>query len=74
MTSSPARLTLDPKLQIFSVVSSEAFRLMWGSPNVVLEHSDNVTGNWAGVPGAASPFDITVYGPGKSFRLRQTGP
>jgi Ig-like domain-containing protein/Kelch motif protein len=70
--SLPAILTLEPKLQVFRVAG--AFSLVWGSPNIVLEHSDSVTGNWAVVPGANSPFDIALFGPGKFFRLSPASP
>ena len=68
--SSPAILTLNPKLQIFRI--APAFDLLWGSSNIVLEHSDVVTSNWVAVPGANSPFDIAPVGAGKFFRLRPT--
>ena len=68
--SSPAILTLNPKLQIFRI--APAFNLLWGSSNIVLEHSDVVTSNWVAVPGANSPFDIAPVGAGKFFRLRPT--
>lgn len=70
--SFPAILTLDPKLQVFSVAN--ALKLIWSDPNVVLEQSDASIGPWTAVPGATSPFDISLTGPGKFFRLRQTGP
>lgn len=70
--SSPAILTLNPKLQIFTI--PPAFSLLWGSSNIVLEHADSLLDNWSVVPGATSPFDVAPFGPGKFFRLRQTTP
>jgi hypothetical protein len=64
-----ATLTLDPQLHLFNV---ELFHLVWGLSNVVLQHSEVVTGNWVTVPGANSPFDVAPVGAAKFFRLRPT--
>ena len=69
--SLPARLSLDPNLQIFKI---KVFSLLWGLPNQVLQQSDVLTGNWSVVPGATSPFNVSGSGPGKFFRLGQIGP
>jgi hypothetical protein len=68
----PAILTLNPKLQVFSIAN--ALTLIWSAPNVVLEQADALTGPWTPVPGATPPFDIALAGPGKFFRLRPTAP
>jgi hypothetical protein len=70
--SSPALLTTDASLQVFS--AANALTLVWSSPNTVLQQADAVTGPWSAVPGAVSPFDITAAGPGKFFRLVSGNP
>jgi hypothetical protein len=67
LTSLPAVLTLTPKLQAFNL--HQAFRLVWGTPQAQLEQSDDL-GNWTVVQGAASPFNIAVFGKGKFFRIQ----
>jgi hypothetical protein len=70
--SFPAILTLDPKLQVFS--TANALKLIWSDASVLLEQSDATTGPWSAVPGATSPFDLALAGPGKFFRLRPAVP
>jgi hypothetical protein len=70
--SSPAVLTTDPRLQIFSSVNS--ITLVWASSSAVLQEADSLVGPWTPVPGATSPFDVAAQGVGKFFRLAPTGP
>ncbi|HWV99090.1 MAG TPA: kelch repeat-containing protein [Candidatus Acidoferrum sp.] len=69
----PAILTTDPRLQIFSAQQGSA-QLVWSAANLVLEQADTVTGPWSVVSGASSPFDLTLNGPGKFFRLNTNSP
>src|SRR4029077_3717602 len=69
----PANLTTDPRLQIFSAQQGSA-QLVWSAANLVLEQADTVTGPWSVVSGASSPFDLTLNGPGKFFRLNTNSP
>lgn len=66
--TAPAILTTDPRLQIFSAQQGSA-QLVWSAANLVLEQADAVIGPWSVVAGATSPFDLTLNGPGKFFRL-----
>jgi hypothetical protein len=70
--SLPAILTLDLNLQIFS--SANTVTLVWAGSNVVLEQARAVTGPWAVVPGATSPFVVGVFLPNQLFRFRVIGP
>ena len=69
----PAFLTTDPRLQIFSAQQGSA-ELVWSAANLVLEQADAVTGPWSTVSGATSPFDLTLNGPEKFFRLNTNSP
>jgi hypothetical protein len=68
--SQTAILTLTPALSIISLPAD--FHLVWGDPAVVLEHTDDVGGKWAPVPGATSPFRISGSGSAKFFQTRPT--
>jgi hypothetical protein len=48
--------------------------LVWGADNVVLQVALSPTGPWTGVPGATSPFAISVFPPGEFFRLKVAAP
>lgn len=69
--SLPASLSLNPSLQL---LTARSFSLLWGASNVVLQFSDFLPGTWNTVPGAASPFDFSTFGPGQFFRLQPAGP
>ncbi len=69
----PAILTTDPRLQIFSASQGSA-QLVWSAANLVLQQADSAVGPWTTVPGATSPFDLTLNGPGKFFRLNTNSP
>lgn len=72
VNSLPTWLSLSPDLQILKVRS---FSLLWGASNAVLQQADApLPGLWNVVPGAASPFDISGFGPGSFFRLAPAGP
>jgi hypothetical protein len=73
MYSVPAILTTDPSLQIFSAQQGAA-QLVWAAANLVLEQADQLSGPWSAVPGASSPFDLTLSGAGKFFRLNTNSP
>jgi len=72
LETAPAILTTDPKLQIFS--SGEGLQLLWSAPGLVLQQADSITGPWTTVEGATSPYDLTVQGPKKFFRLNAGSP
>jgi hypothetical protein len=63
-----ARLTFEPKLQIFT--ASDTTTLIWSDPSVILEQADTLSGPWFVVPGATSPFNPANVGPVKFFRVR----
>jgi hypothetical protein len=68
--SHSAILTLDPKLQIFSVANTAT--LIWSpAPNLVVESAPSVTGPWNIIPNAPNPLAVGAFGPAKFFRLRQ---
>jgi hypothetical protein len=72
VTSRPAFLTLGAPLQIFR--TGDAGVLIWGFPDAVLQQADSIAGPWATVPGAASPFTVSLASSAKFFRLAQASP
>src|SRR5205823_1135507 len=53
VASSPAILTLNRRLQIFT--GSHTATLLWADPKAVLEQSDNAAGPWTEVAGQRAP-------------------
>jgi hypothetical protein len=72
LSSQPAFLTLDARLQIFPVGDSAV--LIWSNPNAVLAQADSVTGPWTPVPAASSPFVISLAASAEFFRLQPANP
>lgn len=70
--SSPAILTLQPDLQIFS--AEKTITLLWTDTGVRLEVAEGVAGPWTPVAGATSPFRPAQFGPAKFFRIRTIAP
>jgi hypothetical protein len=67
--SRPAILTIEPKLQIFSVDNSTA--LVWSpESNLVLEEAENINGPWTVVLNPPIPFHLASIGVNKFFRVR----
>jgi hypothetical protein len=71
--TTPAILTTDPRLQIFTPELGSA-QLVWSAANLVLQQADFPGGPWTTVPGATSPFDLSLQGPSTFFRLALPGP